>query len=127
MWLINQHTYQPQNHTEMGKFEIIRRKDGDYQFNLKATNDEIILTSQGYASKDGCINGIVSVQKNAGDDANYEILEATNGKPYFTLKAANKQVIGTSQMYTSESTMKNGIQSVKENAPSAEIIDLSQE
>ena len=50
--------------------------------------------------------------------------EAANGKFHFNLKASNGQIIGTSQMYASESGCKNGIASVMKNAPEAEIKDL---
>jgi uncharacterized protein YegP (UPF0339 family) len=109
----------------MSKFEITKRKNGEYQFNLKAGNGEIILTSEGYAGKDGCKNGIASVQKNAPLDERYERLTAKNGKPYFNLKAANGQIIGNSEMYSGEAARDKGIASVKKNAPTATIVDLT--
>lgn len=107
----------------MGKFIIRTRKDGQFQFNLKAVNGQVILTSEAYKAKDSCLAGVESVKKNAAEDKRFEVLTAKNGKPYFNLKAANGQVIGTSQMYASMATLKNGIASVKNNAPQAEIID----
>lgn len=107
----------------MGKFVVTTRKNGEFQFNLKATNGQVILTSEGYATKAACLNGIESVKKNAPIDARFEIKEAKNGKPYFNLKASNGQVIGASQMYSSEATMKAGIASVQKNAPDAEIVE----
>jgi len=65
------------------------------------------------------------VQKNAQDDARFERKTAKDGSPYFNLKASNGQVIGNSEMYSSASAMENGIASVKKNAPSAAIEDLS--
>lgn len=109
----------------MGKFEITTRKNGDYQFNLKAGNGQIILSSQGYNSKSGCENGIESVRKNATDDNRFERLESSNGKPYFNLKATNGQIIGSSEMYESVASRENGIESVKKNAPDATISDLT--
>lgn len=109
----------------MGKFVITKRTNGDYQFNLKAGNGQVILTSQGYASKDGCKNGIESVQKNAPNDDRYDKKTASNGKPYFTLTAANGQIIGSSEMYESTSARDNGIASVKSNAPDASVEDES--
>lgn len=47
------------------KFVIKKDKAGEYRFNLKAANGEIIATSEGYSSKDACKNGIESVKKNA--------------------------------------------------------------
>ena len=107
----------------MGKFEILRRTNDDYQFNLKAGNGEIILTSQGYASKAGCQNGIESVRVNCQDDSNFDRNESSNGKPFFNLRAANGLIIGTSQMYSSVAARDNGIESVKKNAPDATIDD----
>ena len=48
-----------------GKFEFWTDKAGEYRFNLKASNGEVIATSQGYNSKDSCMNGIQSVKNNA--------------------------------------------------------------
>lgn len=107
----------------MGKFVITTRKNGEFQFNLKATNGQVILTSEGYATKAACLNGIESVKKNAPIEARFEVKTAKNGKPYFNLKASNGQVIGASQMYASEATMKAGIASVQKNAPEAETVE----
>jgi uncharacterized protein YegP (UPF0339 family) len=111
----------------MGKFEITTRKNGEYQFNLKATNGQVILTSQGYKSKATCLNGVESVKKNSLEEKRFEKKVAANGKPFFNLMATNGQVIGVSQMYASEATMNNGIASVMKNAPTAEIKDLTEE
>ena len=46
-----------------------------------------------------------------------------NGKTFFNLKATNGQVIGASQMYASEATMKAGIASVMKNAPEAQVVE----
>lgn len=108
-----------------GVFEIKKAKDGQFYFNLKASNGEIILTSEMYKQKESAKNGIASVQKNSTDEKNYSRLTATNGKFYFTLKAANHQVIGQSQMYASEAANNNGIESVKKNGSSATVKDLS--
>lgn len=105
----------------MGKFVISQRKNGDYQFNLKATNGQVILSSQGYSSKASCENGIESVKSNAADDARFERLTSSNGKFYFNLKAGNGQVVGSSEMYESEASRDNGIESVKRNAPDASV------
>lgn len=109
----------------MGKFVITKRANGDFQFNLKAGNGQVILTSQGYAAKDGCKNGIESVKKNAGDDARYERKTSSNGKDFFTLTSTNGQIIGSSEMYESTAARENGIESVKKNAPDAEVEDQS--
>lgn len=108
-----------------GKFEIFNDKAGEFRFHLKAGNGEIILASEGYKKKSGAENGIASVKRNAPDDANYERKEAVNDKFYFNLKAANHEIIGTSQMYESKGGMEGGVESVKQNAPDARIEDLT--
>ncbi|MBR5043291.1 MAG: YegP family protein [Bacteroidales bacterium] len=107
----------------MGKFVITLRKNGEFQFNLKATNGQVILTSEGYTTKAACLNGVESVKKNAPIVERFEIKEAKNGKPFFNLKASNGQVVGSSQMYASERTMKQGIESVMKNAPEAPVVE----
>ncbi len=107
----------------MGKFVISKRANGEFQFNLKAGNGQVILSSEGYAARSGCDNGIESVKKNSQDESNFDKKTATNGKFHFNLKAGNGQIIGSSQMYESEQGRDNGINSVMENAPSATIED----
>lgn len=107
-----------------GWYEVTQAGDGQYRFVLKAGNGEVILTSELYKTKASAQNGIESVQKNSPEDNRYERLEAKNGKPYFNLKAANYQVIGTSQLYSSEQSREKGIESVKNNGSSTTIKDL---
>lgn len=109
----------------MGKFEIKSSGSDKCMFNLKAGNGQVILTSQTYASMDGCKNGIESVKKNSQDDGQFERKTAKDGSPFFTLNATNGQVIGKSEMYRSTDAMENGIASVKKNAPGAEVVDNS--
>ena len=107
----------------MGKFIVSTRTNGEFQFNLQAGNGQTILSSEGYSTKTACQNGIESVKANSQDESKFEKLTASNGKPYFNLKAGNGQVIGTSQMYADESGRDNGIASVVENAKDAEVVE----
>lgn len=107
----------------MGKFVISTRKNGEFQFNLKAGNGQVILVSEGYTTKAACMNGVESVKKNSQVDTRFDKLVAKNGKFYFNLKATNGQIIGTSEMYETEASRDNGIKSVQTNAPDAEVDD----
>ena len=102
-----------------GKFELYKDLSNEYRFRLKAGNGEIILRSEGYENKAGAENGIDSVKANAPIDARYERRMSNNNKYFFNLRAANNQVIGTSEMYETAAGRDNGIQSVKTNAPTA--------
>ncbi len=110
----------------MGNYVVTKRTNGEFQFNLKAVNGEIILTSEGYTSKTNCLGGVDSVKRNAKDDSKYERKAAKNGKYYFTLKATNGQVVGTSEMYDTEASREVGITSVKSNAPEGAVVDQAQ-
>ncbi len=106
----------------MGKFVMSKRSNGHFQFNLKADNGLVILTSEGYVARPGCEKGINSVKKHSQSKDNFEQLKATNGKHYFTLKASNGEIIGTSQMYETKAGMVNGLASVIKNAHNAEVM-----
>ena len=121
----------------MGKFAIKRVKTG-IKFNLKAGNGEIIATSEVYASESACKNGIESVRKNAPianlEDQTVEGFEAlTNpkfevytdkaGEFRFRLKARNGEIIAVSEGYTRRSSCLNGIESVRKNAPEADVVE----
>jgi len=108
-----------------GYYEIISAAGSQFRFNLKADNHLVILTSESYSSKQSAQAGIESVRKNSADDARYQRKTAKDNSPYFVLVAANGEVIGQSQMYSSTSTMESGIASVKANAPSATVKDSS--
>ncbi len=105
----------------MSKFVIKKMTNGQFYFSLRAANSEIILTSEGYTSMQGCINGINSVKSNAIFDGRFVRMTSSNGKFYFNLKSQNGLIVGTSEMYSTSESRENGIESVKRNAPIASI------
>jgi|ERR1044071_647302 uncharacterized protein YegP (UPF0339 family) len=108
------------------KFEIKKAKDGQYYFNLKAGNGEVILTSEMYKEKRSAQNGIESVKRNAPQDGRYDRRESGSGKHYFALTATNGQDIGRSELYEATSARDKGIESVKHSAPEARTEDVSE-
>ena len=111
-----------EEYTVPGKFELYKDKGGKFRFRLKASNGQIILTSQAYKTKPSAKNGIASVQKNAGNDARFE-RKSSKDKFMFNLKAMNGQVVGTSERYDSERACENGVKSVGKQAVGAKIED----
>lgn len=107
----------------MGKYHLALAKDGQYYFNLRAGNGERILQSEMYTTKAAALNGIKSCQENSPEDGQYKKLTSKSDQPYFVLRAKNNQVIGQSQMYSSESSRDNGIESCKSNGPTTDIED----
>jgi uncharacterized protein YegP (UPF0339 family) len=106
-----------------GKFVVKTAKNGKVHFNLKASNGQIVLTSEKYESRASALKGIESVKKNAADDARFERKKGKDGQAYFVLKAANGEPLGRSEMYKSTSSMENGIASVTKNAADSTTVD----
>ena len=120
----------------MGKFVVKETKTG-IKFDLKAGNGEVIATSEVYASEASCLKGVESVKKNAPVAAvenqtvegysaekhpKFEVYTDKAGEFRFRLKATNGQVIAVSEGYKAVASCLNGIESVKKNAPEAEIV-----
>ena len=100
-----------------GWYELSKTSNGQFRFVLKAANAETILVSEHYTTLAAAKGGIASVQVNSPHDERYDKKVANDGKPYFNLKAANHQIIGTSEQYSSEAARDKGIASVKTNGP----------
>ncbi len=120
----------------MGKFVIKETKTG-IKFDLKAGNGEVIATSEIYTTEAACRKGIASVQKNSAVAAvenqtvegyaveknpKFEVYTDKAGEYRFRLKATNGQIIAVSEGYKAIAGCMNGIESVKKNAPEAEIV-----
>jgi uncharacterized protein YegP (UPF0339 family) len=108
-----------------GVFELKQTNNGQFMFNLRAGNGEIILTSPLYRTKEYAEAAIASVRANAPLDAHYEHRAANPGEPYFVLKAAGGEVLGRSELYASAQAVENGIASVQRHAPDARTRDLA--
>ncbi|MBE6828541.1 MAG: DUF1508 domain-containing protein [Ruminococcaceae bacterium] len=119
----------------MGKFVVKETKSG-FRFNLKAGNGEVIATSETYSSESACKNGIKSVQTNcvaavedqtvAGfeklKNPKFEVYQDKAGEFRFRLKAKNGEIIATGEGYKAKKSCLNGIESIRKNAPDAEIV-----
>ena len=121
----------------MGKFAVKTVKSG-IKFNLKANNGEIIAVSEVYTTKSACLNGIESVRKNAPiapvedqtvegfaaeTNPKFEVYVDKAGEFRFRLKARNGEIIAASEGYKAKASCLNGIESVKKNAPDAEVVE----
>lgn len=107
------------------KFQIYQTRTGKYRFRLCAINGQTILTSQSYGAKSSAVKGIESVKKNSQVDSRFVRGAAKDGQFYFNLKAANSQVIGTSEMYKTKASRTNGIKAVKRDGPKAGVEDTT--
>ena len=123
-----------------GKFVVVTAKNGEFTFNLKASNGEIILTaSETYPTMSACENGIESVKKNAAvsiedqtrgesqKHPKYELYKDKAGEFRFRLKSANGEIIGKSESYKAKASAKKGIASIAKNAPDAPVVVIEPE
>lgn len=106
-----------------GWFELNKTSDGQFRFALKAGEKETLLASETYRSRDSAESGIASVRINAVSEARFEKKVASNGKFFFNLKAANGQVIGTSQLYPTAEARDASIAAAMAAGPSETVRD----
>lgn len=120
----------------MGKF-VIKTTSTGVKFDLKANNGEVIATSEVYTAEAACRNGIESVRKccEGGIEdqtvegyetlkhPKFEVYTDKSGEYRFRLKARNGEIIATSESYKAKPSCLNGIESVKKNAPDAEVVE----
>lgn len=119
----------------MSKF-VIRTVSSGYKFDLKATNGQVIATSEVYTTMAACKNGVESVHKNApianfenqteegyatATNPKFEMYQDKAGEYRFRLKATNGQIIAVSEGYKAMASCLNGIESVKKNAVDAPV------
>ena len=107
------------------KFQIYKGKDEQFYFRLRAGNGEIILSSEAYVSKSGCSNGINSVKQNSVLDNQFKKKISKDKNNYFVLNSTNGEIIGASEMYSSDAARDKGINAVKDTASNAEVEDLT--
>ena len=120
----------------MGKF-VVKSVPSGIKFDLKAANSQVIATSEVYSSEASCLKGLESVRKNAVAanvedqtidgfktevNPKFEIYTDKKGEFRFRLKARNGEIIATSEGYVAKAGCLNGIESVRNNAPDAEVV-----
>ena len=120
----------------MGKFIVKQTKTG-YVFNLKASNGEVIAVSEVYTTEAACLKGVESVRTNApianledqtvegfatATNPKFEVYTDKAGEFRFRLKARNGQIIATGEGYKAKASCLNGVDSIRRNAPEAEIV-----
>jgi uncharacterized protein YegP (UPF0339 family) len=98
---------------------VVQKSGSQFYFYLTADNGQIVLNSELYTRRGTVDEGVASVRSNAPLDNRYDRRRSRNGQSYFVLTAATGEVIGTSEMHTSEGAMAEAIESVKRSAPGA--------
>lgn len=119
----------------MGKF-IVKQSKAGFRFNLLANNGQVIAVSETYGTEDACLAGIESVRTSClgpvedqtvenfevQTHPKFEVYQDKAGEFRFRLKARNGQIIATGESYKQLSGCLSGIESIKKNAPDAELV-----
>ena len=106
-----------------GRFEFYKDQADEFRFRLIAGDGDIVLASEGYKSKRGCMKGIESVRINSSNPDNYVMEPTINGVHRFKLVSLNGRVIGISQDFESAAAYNSGLTSVAKLASDASIDD----
>lgn len=121
----------------MSKF-LVREVSSGYKFDLKAANGQVIASSEVYETRAACRKGAESVRKNAPaakmedqteekwkrqSNPKFELFQDKAGQYRFRLKATNGKVIAVSEGYGTKAACEKGVDSVKANAPEAEVME----
>jgi hypothetical protein len=104
------------------RFDVFAGVDGKFYFNLHAKNGEVVLSSQGYADEATALNATFSVVDHGVDPARFAVTQARDGSYYFNLVAANGRVLGTSEMYATESNAKRARDAIVELLPEIDLL-----
>lgn len=118
-----------ENGIDKRQFDVKQATNGDWYFNLRAGNNEVIGTSELYASKANAERGARSVRalvrlsrattQPAPRRESFELFKGEDGKSYFRLRAANGEIMLASQAYTAAANARGGIASVLSNGADA--------
>ena len=115
-------TEAPKGRSYNGKYEVYEIGDG-YQYNLKASNGEILFVSEVYTSREGISKAIDALKKNV-ENGEIRISKDKKGLFKFKLVAKNHRVLAISSTYTQEKSAVRASESFKSFAIKADIVDI---
>ena len=120
----------------MGKF-LVKTTPTGVKFDLLTAEGNVIASSEVYKTEASCMGGVKSVMNNAPranvedqtvegyaelKNPKFEVYADKKGEFRFRLKARNGQIVAVGEGYTALKSCLNGIESVRKNAPDAEIV-----
>jgi uncharacterized protein len=107
------------------RFVIERTEDGEYRFRLRAGTEQVMLTSEPFVARDRAYHGVEAARACATADQRFMRRISRSGGAYFVLTTTSGQVIGKSEVFTTAAAAEKGIESVRADAPRAELVDTT--
>ena len=105
-----------------GKFEI-EKFDGEYSWDLKASNGQILCQADGYTSKSGVMNSIDSFKKNI-KEGTFKCVKDKNNNYCYKLYTQSGRVCAVGESYTTKTSAESAANSVVAFYRDAEIIEI---
>ena len=102
--------------------KLIVYKDGNnYRYVLKASNGELLCTSETYVSKQS-VSSAIETLKNNVENGVFSVYEDKHGRFQYLLSAKNNRIIIVGEIYSTRKNCLSAIESVKKFAATADII-----
>lgn len=108
--------------TAGARVEVLVGESGQFRFNYFARNGEILVSSEHYRTEAAAYNGAFAVQSEGQIDAAYDVKENASGGFYFTVQAANGEIVATSQQYTTRASAVDGMAALKALLPTITVL-----
>ncbi len=105
-----------------GKFEI-EKFDGEYSWDLKASNGQILCQADGYTSKSGVMNSIDSFKKNI-KEGTFKCVKDKNNNYCYKLYTQSGRVCAVGESYTTKTSAESAANSVVAFYRDAEVIEI---
>jgi len=108
-----------------GKYEVFQSGDG-WAYRLKASNGEVLVSSEVYSTKDGALKAIEAVKKNV-EVGEITVFSDKQNHFKFKLTAKNHRVIAISANYGVEKSAIRASESFQKFALKADIVEVELE
>lgn len=106
-----------------GKFQLYKENSKSFFVKLLASNGQVLMVTQRYASKQSALNGIESIKK-AINNQNFTIFKDKQNRFQFKLYTTNKQLIVSGETYPQKANCLSSVQSVIRFSEKAEVVEI---
>lgn len=96
------------------QFETFTGEDGNTYFHLRAANGELLLDSEGYATKANALRAIETIKAAGTQTSSYEIFATADDTWGVSLVAANGEIIATGESYATRSNATRAVSRIAE-------------
>ena len=108
-----------------GKWLLVKVED-DFQAKLQASNGEIILVTERYASASSVTSAIENIKKNAAD-GNFVIDKDKNNRFFYRLRNDSNSTLAIGETYEKQPSCLSAIESVRRFSATAELVESYKE